>query len=137
MKKNKTGFTLIEMLVVITLISVLMGLALVAYQGARKSAVDGKRKADLEQIRSALEMCYADNGEYPVNIYNDITCGTKTYFTGTPKDPISGAVYYYFRTSLKTYTLCALLSVGGVANSCGTAECDSNHTRCNYKLTNP
>lgn len=61
----KRGFTLIEILVVIALIGVLAGLMIVAFQGTRRSSRDGKRKADLEQIRSALEMYKADKGSYP------------------------------------------------------------------------
>jgi len=133
--KNK-GFTLIELLVAMTIASVLMGLALVSYQGARKSARDGRRKADLEQIRSALEMCRADTGSYPTGIYNDITCGGQTYLSGTPKDPITQDSYYYSRADDNNYTLCAYLEAGGVSGSCGSADCGSGRT-CNYKVTNP
>lgn len=61
---KKKGFTLIELLVAMTIVAVLMGLALVSFQGAKKTARDGKRKTDLEQLRSALEMYRADNGHY-------------------------------------------------------------------------
>ena len=47
------GFTLIELLIVIVIIGILMSVLLVSYQGTRRTARDGKRKADLEQIRSA------------------------------------------------------------------------------------
>jgi len=133
--KNK-GFTLIELLVAMTIASVLMGLALVSYQGARKSARDGRRKADLEQIRSALEMCRADTGSYPTTIYSDITCGGKTYLSSTPKDPATQDSYYYSRSDANSYTLCAYLEVSGVSGSCGSADCGSGRT-CNYKVTNP
>jgi len=133
--KNK-GFTLIELLVAMTVASVLMGLALVSYQGARKSARDGKRKADLEQIRSALEMCRADTGSYPTSIYNDITCGGQTYLSGTPKDPVTQDSYYYSRSDANHYTLCAYLEASGISGSCGSANCGSGRT-CNYKVTNP
>jgi len=142
--KNK-GFTLIELLVAMTVASVLMGLALVSYQGARKSARDGKRKADLEQIRSALEMCRADTGTYPTSIYNDITCGGQTYLSGTPKDPVTNNSYAYTpspsgcnpsgSTKCTSYTLCAALEVGGgTVTGCGS--CGTGVT-CNYKVTNP
>ena len=136
--KNK-GFTLIELLVAMTIASILMGLALVSYQGARKSARDGKRKTDLEQIRSALEMCRADTGSYPATIYDsngNISCGTQTYLSGTPKDPITQDPYYYSRPAASNYTLCAYFEVGGVSGSCGSADCGSGRI-CNYKVTNP
>jgi prepilin-type N-terminal cleavage/methylation domain-containing protein len=135
---KKNGFTLIELMVALTIVGVLAGLALVSYQGAKKSARDGERKADLEQIRSALEMCYADIGSYPVSIYNDISCGSpvKTYLSGTPKDPATQDAYYYSRPAVSSYSLCAYLETGGVSGSCGGASCGSGRT-CNYKVTNP
>jgi len=80
MKIKRRGFTLIELMVVLTVIGVLMGLALVSHQGARKSARDGKRKADLEQIRSALEMYRADKEEYPCGSERDTCKGTSGAF---------------------------------------------------------
>jgi len=146
MKKNKQacfsqaqnkGFTLIELLVAMTIVAVLLGISLVSYQGARKSARDGKRKADLEQVRSALEMCRADAGSYPAAIYNDISCGVpaKTYLSGTPKDPSTLSNYYYNQATANTYTLCAYLEVGGTDGSCGAAACGTK--TCNYKVVNP
>lgn len=108
--KNK-GFTLIELLVVMTIIAVLAGLALVSYQGARKSARDGKRKSDLEQIRSALEMCYSDENQYPGDISSSVACGGEPYLSPTPRDPVSGADYVYTPAGspVVSYTLCANL----------------------------
>lgn len=135
---NKKGFTLIELLVVMTIIAVLAGLALVSYQGARKTARDGNRKADLEQIRSALEMCYADTNEYPASIDASISCDTppKIYLDPTLTDPISGRQYAYTRGADKvSYTLCASLEIGGGSVPSGCGSCGSS--ACNYKVTNP
>ncbi len=113
MIKNK-GFTLVELLVVMTIVAILAGLALTSYQGARKNARDGKRKADLEQIRSALEMCYADEGSYPTSIYASVSCGGQTYLSSTPKDPITDAKYSYLPgATFVTYQLCASLEMTG------------------------
>lgn len=135
-RKARRGFTLIELLVVMTIISVLVGLSLVSYQGARKSARDGKRKADLEQIRSALEMCYADDDSYPATISpgSALACVTaaNNYLDPVPGDPVSGRLYGYSGGS--SYILCAALETGGSTvtgcASCGTAT-------CNYKVTSP
>jgi len=134
MKKRINGFTLIELLVAMTIVAVLMGISLVSYQGARKSGRDGKRKADLEQIRSALEMCRADSGSYPVGSLssgNVITCDAIDYLT-IPADSLTGRVYSYTGTA-NTYTLCAALEVGGGV----VAGCGSCTEECNYKVVNP
>jgi len=145
MKNKQKGFTLIELLVAMTIVSILMGLALVSYQGAKKTARDGKRKADLEQIRSALEMCRADTGSYPTTIYDTISCGGQTYLSSTPKDPVNSNQYAYTPSpsncnplgsnKCTSYTLCAVLEVGGGTVS-GCGSCGTGVT-CNYKVTNP
>ena len=131
-KMNKKGFTLIELLTTMTIIAVLLGLALVSFQGARKSARDGKRKADLEQIRSALEMCYADDNQYPGSITGNVTCvvSNRTYLDPTPTDPSTGEDYYYDSPTGAYYTLCATLEViNPYEDSCGAEG--------NYEVTNP
>jgi len=124
MKTSSKGFTLIELLVAMTIVAVLMGLALISYQGARKIARDGKRKTDLEQIRGALEMYRADNGEYPGGL-----SGLGGYIT-VPQDPATGDAYPYYADTTSTYELCAQLEIGGTAGLCtvGTG---------NYVVRNP
>ncbi len=133
---RKKGFTLIELLIVMTIIAVLAGLALVSYQNARKTARDGKRKSDLETIRSALEMCYSDDNQYPDSISGSVTCvGNSTYLDPTPTDPIPTGNYYYDRTSTTTYVLCAYLE-GGAPDNCIVSE-SCGLGSCNYGLTQP
>jgi len=64
---NKRGFTLIELLVVISIISLLSTVALTSLQSARKRARDTERKSEIEQIRHALELYYADHNQYPLS----------------------------------------------------------------------
>lgn len=129
MKTKNPGFTLIELLTVMTIIAVLAGLALVSFQGTRKTARDGKRKADLEQIRSALEMYRADNPTigYPSGL------GDLSGYITMPSDPLPGRSYSYNPVSASRYNLCAALEAGG-----GTVtDCGSCGVACNYKVSNP
>ncbi len=52
----QAGFTLIEMLVVISLIGILAALALVSFGASQKQARDTTRKSDMRQYQTALEM---------------------------------------------------------------------------------
>lgn len=114
-KKHQSGFTLIELLVVMTVIAILLGLSLVSFQGARKAARDGKRKVDLEEIRSALEMCRTDTGSYPsgdLSSGSSIICGSTNYLT-IPFGPSGTTDIYTYTPSGSDYTVCATLEIGG------------------------
>jgi len=62
------GFTLVEMLIVITIIGILSGIGLVHYQNVRAAARDARRKSDLAYIRLALALYEEDNGSYPIPV---------------------------------------------------------------------
>ena len=67
--KNNTnrqrGFTLIELLVVIAIIGILSSVVLTSLGSSRVKAQDAARINFLNQMRNALELYYADNGQYP------------------------------------------------------------------------
>lgn len=71
LEKNKlnSGFTLIELMVVVMIIAVLSGLVLniVNPSGLRAKARDSSRTADLKRIQAALEAYFADNRGYPTS----------------------------------------------------------------------
>ena len=60
-----SGFTLIELLVVISIISLLASIVLASLNSARVKARDARRKADLNQLRTALAFYYDSNNAYP------------------------------------------------------------------------
>lgn len=89
--KSKTnqsrGFTLVELLVVIAIISVLATLLLLQLGVARAKARDAKRIADVNQVRSALELYFDDNGSY---LATNVMTGLKpTYLINIPHDPLA------------------------------------------------
>ena len=62
---TKKGFTLVELLVVISIIGLLSTIAIVSLGSARAKSRDTKRIADMKQISTALEQYYSDLGGYP------------------------------------------------------------------------
>jgi prepilin-type N-terminal cleavage/methylation domain-containing protein len=145
----KKGFTLIELLVVISIIGILIGLSIFGLQGARTASRDAKRKADLEQIRSGLELYKSDCNK---NIYlvkspagtlssplagTLSSCGnTNTYIATIPTDPVTGQSYIYYSADGITYQICASLEQGSGSITCGSTSACGTGT-CNYRVTNP
>ncbi len=122
----KKGFTLIELLIVMSIIGILAAISIFGLQGARESSRDSKRKADLESIRSALEIFRADCGHYPnqgtmpagSQIRGDGTSNcpaANVYMESVPGDPDGTSNYTYTRTNATRYQLCANLEESATA----------------------
>lgn len=97
MIKKKQGFTMIELLVVATIVAVLTAIGVVSFARANIRARDGKRKADLEQLRSALELYRSDMGQYPAVSSADLVSTLASgYLTSTNiSDPKTTEPYTY------------------------------------------
>ena len=65
MTKNVSGFTIVELLVVISIIGILSTLGLISYDKIQTDARDQQRDTSVKVIGEALEKYYTDNGEYP------------------------------------------------------------------------
>lgn len=139
----RKGFTLIELLVVISIIGILMAVSLFGLQGARESSRDAKRKADLELIRSGIELYKADCNGYPTTLVSPLvgddssgSClSSNTYIQSVPSDPNDPSRSYKYSSAGTTYEICASLEQGGTTVTCG-GSIDCGDT-CNYKVTNP
>jgi len=153
-KKQNIGFTLIELLVVISIIGILIGLSIFGLQGARETSRDAKRKSDLEQIRSGIEIYKADCNAYPATLSpgspltgdgSTPSClTTNTYISSVPVDASSPSHDYNYSSDGITYTVCASLeqapnppfdSNGPIKNCTGCGS--GNEVSCNYVVTNP
>ncbi len=150
-RKSK-GFTLVELLIVISIIGVLTTLLMANFIGVRQRARDAQRKSDLRQIQSAMELFRSDQGSYPTAIPNCVSgnsiktnseCTGSTYMQKVPKDPSGSSYYnsgnYSFSSTGTIYTLGACLEntgdpQGDIVPPVGTTGCASNHY---YKLQNP
>ena len=81
------GFTLIEMIIVFTLIGILVGLALPQYQSAVKKARESVLKETLFQLRKLIDQYYSDKGKYPASVQALVD---ENYLRKVPVDPITG-----------------------------------------------
>ena len=89
--RKQLGFTLVELLVVISVIGVLASIVLVSFTGSQKQARDTQRKSDVKQYQLALEnFANKKNGLYPrrnITVSADTTLCTDMGLTTCPSDP--------------------------------------------------
>lgn len=82
------GFTLIEILIVITIIGILITLAQPSFNRAVTAAKEATLKENLFVFRDVIDQFYADNAKYPESL-NELV--EKGYIRRIPKDPITGS----------------------------------------------
>ena len=75
-----------ELLVVISLISILAAMALVNYRNGVVRSQESVLKTDLFRMRDAIDQYYADKGKYPASLDALVTDG---YMRAVPEDPIT------------------------------------------------
>src|SRR5579862_686586 len=63
--RNKKGFTIVELLIVIVIIGILATLVIVTFTGVQAKARDSKRQTDVNALASHLAVFFANNGYYP------------------------------------------------------------------------
>ena len=109
-KRNKLGFTLMEILVVIAIIALLASFSVVALSSAMKKGRDSKRKSDINQIAKFLSLsCYlpdAGAGEYDLaSLFEEIKTKNpeiSNFIKSVPKDPSIGddsRTYYLYEVT--------------------------------------
>lgn len=155
--KLKKGFSLMELIVAISIIAVLSGVSIFALNESRASGRDAKRKGDLSYIAQGIELYKADCNFYPNSLPapNSALTGvapcspttSNRYIEAMPDDPDTNLNYIYapttsgggacagncarFRlwTSLENPPA-SVPTYCGTAPSCGTSA-------CNFCIINP
>jgi general secretion pathway protein G len=85
-RRSAAGFTLIELMVVVALISVLAGMGVVTYRTSVQRTKEAVLREDLFRMRDAIDQYYADKAKYPASLEALVTDG---YLRQIPKDPIT------------------------------------------------
>lgn len=128
---NPQGFTLVELMVVITIIAILSVVGVTVFTNVQKNARDSRRRQDIDAIVSALEANFASSS-YPVPTAAMFANGS------VPQDPLNTgtSVYTIPAAAGATYCVCALLenatgnatstACGGLGTTTGTHYCKKN-----------
>ena len=85
-RRPQRGFTLMELLVVMTIIALLSTIGIVGYRHSTKLAQESILKENLFQIRHCLEQFHADRGRFPSSLGQ---LKEKGYLREIPLDPMT------------------------------------------------
>jgi type II secretion system protein G len=161
-KKNlQSGFTLIEILVVMVIIGIIATIGFGSFQSSQTKGRDASRKSDLDQIGKALETYYNDKGQYPTDtggLINGCSSGSAcdwgdpftdengtNYMIEVPADPRSARNYYYSSTDGTSFQIYARLEneldkgipVDVSDNKQEYSGLDCGGGNCNYGISSP
>lgn len=108
------GFTLLELLVVISIIGILVAVAAVSFTTAQKQSRDSRRRGDIKAIQNAFEQYNStNNGAYAVDCASMLTGNLQG---NTPTDPKTGAAYLMNCTT-SAYCVCGEIEQLGTGNA--------------------
>jgi general secretion pathway protein G len=82
------GFTIIELMIVVTIVGILATLAVPSYQTAVVKAKEGALRQDLFSLRDVIDQHRADKGKYPETLMALVSSG---YLRRLPPDPLTGS----------------------------------------------
>ena len=104
-RSREEGFTLIELMIVVSIIAILAGILIPNFVNARAQAMTAACESNLRSIATAAELYYADQQVYPAS--GDVTASLFTangtgYLNNVPTDPAAataGAAYAFANTT--------------------------------------
>jgi general secretion pathway protein G len=88
-RRSQQGFTLIEILVVMVIITILAGVSVAMYSNGITRANEAALKENLHQMREAIDAYHADKNKWPPALDALVT---EKYIREVPRDPITQLV---------------------------------------------
>ena len=85
-KHRTTGFTLLELIIVVAIVGILATMAMPALKNVPRRAAESVLKSDLRTFRDVIDQFHADKGHYPPTLEALVEEG---YLRAIPVDPIT------------------------------------------------
>ena len=113
MNKQKNAFTLVELIVVITILAILWTIAFISLQWYSKDARDSIRISDISSIKTSLELFHLNSGKYPLpddkqivdywtetlwyqwNFWTTVISSLSRSMSEVPTDPLTAKKYIF------------------------------------------
>jgi len=131
-QKKQSGFTIVELLIVIVVIGILAGLVITTFSGIQQKARDTERETDIKALHGQIEAFWAQKGYYPsltdMNTAAFVTANLKGLDAGAFKDPKGANGTLVAAPAASAYAY-AVVNTGGTS-------CEADDTTCSkYTLT--
>ncbi|MCM2267357.1 MAG: type II secretion system GspH family protein [Elusimicrobiales bacterium] len=115
MSRDREGFTLIELMVILAIMGILAGIAVIRFGGVLEKAKEGATRGALGSLRSALNIYYGDNSLYPSDDLSSLV-ENKKYIDNLPLVKLPGTTHPENRhVSVGASTAAAVTDTGGWA----------------------
>lgn len=123
---KKSGFTLVELLVVITIIGILSAIGMASFSNVQNKAKDAKRRADVDSVVKAFE------GKYDETTFSYVEIEGSDFNSGNPPFPPEGGNYKADvckqSNEIKAYQICTKL--GEFTGTCPATGADEKKCYC-------
>lgn len=155
-KNRHSGFTIVELLIVIVVIAILAAITIVAFNGIQTRARDNTRISDLKNLQKIVELYKAENGVYPLptngsmqwtgncpvfgNVTNYISGISSITTSNLPLDPRwKGAENkcYLYRSNGTDYMFLAWQSMESICGGDPSNACNSDQIRSMDRAVTP
>jgi general secretion pathway protein G len=130
--EKQTGFTMIELLIVVSIIGILASMIILTTSGSRIKARDARRMSDMKSLVTAQELYYSDIGHYftcSATLGDCVPKNSRNYpssigarMSKTPTDPKNSGT----TCTGDSYIYCGLDNTGNNQQFCYFAKLEEN-----------
>ena len=141
-RKPASGFTLIEIMIVIVVIAILIGVLLPSFRGTQDEAMTQRARSEMRTVATAIESYYIHNTNTLPTALSDLITATPRIISVVPDDPFrsgsndytyykdtNGVYYVIFSYGInRTVGITGISTAGALTGTQGDDVCVTNGT---------